>query len=380
MSIRFDKRKAEQIVRAAAAVDHVDTDWLQRVEKLSELCKAGGAMTHIAFVGTAMIAKALRVDVDLFAIKPKHAPRNPKAYSARSLCHTVLVPLAADLGFSLGVTGREPLNNQPYFRIRKVGDETPIRERGREAFNFMERLVMELQVLRTTKDAQAALAAYIAARRGHQARYAPPPGEIAISAEELCQAVRALVRDDSEGGRRAQAVVAGLMDALAGPDRVESDRINDPGRTHPGDVRVRSAAEPGAWEKAFEIRDKPVSNSDVQIFGKKCLDMGTREAAVVAVGEGQRPLDHAKLSEWARDLGVGVTLFESWGNIVEQALFWASDPKPDAARQAARFIHERLIALEASPAAVELWVRLTGRDSATTPKGKKSRREEDRFQ
>ena len=170
-------------------------------------------------------------------------PRAPG--SSDSLCHTVLVPLSADLGFSMGVTGREPLNNQPYFRMRKLGDDTPVRERGRKAFDFMVRLVMELQVLPTTADAQAALAAYIAARRAHQVRYAPPPGEIAISTEELCQAVRALVHDDSEGGRRAQAVVAGLMDALAGRDRVESGRINDPGRTHPGDVRVPETSSAG---------------------------------------------------------------------------------------------------------------------------------------
>ena len=96
MSIRFNKQEAEKLVRAAADVDvgHVDPDWLKKVEKLSELCEAGGAMTHIAFLGTAMIARALRADVDLFAIKPKHAPDNPKAYSARILCEKVLARIS----------------------------------------------------------------------------------------------------------------------------------------------------------------------------------------------------------------------------------------------------------------------------------------------
>ena len=71
-----------------------------------------------------MIAKAMRLDVDLFAIKPLHAHDNPNAFSARSLCHAVLVPLAADLAISIGVTGREPLNNQPYFRMTRLGDNT----------------------------------------------------------------------------------------------------------------------------------------------------------------------------------------------------------------------------------------------------------------
>jgi hypothetical protein len=49
---------------------------------------------------------------------PKHAPGNDNAFSARALAENVLVPLSAELGISLGVTGRQPLNNQPYFRCR----------------------------------------------------------------------------------------------------------------------------------------------------------------------------------------------------------------------------------------------------------------------
>jgi hypothetical protein len=46
------------------------------------------------------------------------------------LCHSVLVPLSAELGFSLGVTGREPLNNQPYFRMTRLDDGTPVHAGG----------------------------------------------------------------------------------------------------------------------------------------------------------------------------------------------------------------------------------------------------------
>jgi hypothetical protein len=63
-----------------------------------------------------MLAKSVNHEADLFAIKPDHAPDNPLAFSARTLCHGIIVPLSAELGISIGVTGREPLNNQPYFR------------------------------------------------------------------------------------------------------------------------------------------------------------------------------------------------------------------------------------------------------------------------
>ena len=364
MSISIKKDEAASLVRVAAAAAErgvFDADWFSKVERLSQLCEAGVSKTHIAFLGTAMIAKAVRVDVDLFAIKPRHAGDNPKSFSARTLCHGVLVPLAADLGISIGVTGREPLNNQPYFRMTRLGDDTPVHSGGRAAFDYTVQLVEELQALSAKEEARAALAAFIAERRRYQPRYVVPEGDATISPEALSGVVRAFVSDGSENGRRAQAVVAGLMDGFAGPERVESGRINDPSRRHPGDVCVRAVDGARAWEKAFEVRDKPVTLSDVQIFGNKCAAMGVHEAAVVAVADGQAPLDNARLSEWSAERGIGITVFASWESIVDQALFWASDPKPVAARRAVEHIHERLIAVEASPKAVELWVRLTGR-------------------
>ena len=204
-----------------------------------------------------MIAKAVRLDVDLFAIKPRHAGDNPRAFSARTLCHGVLVPLAADLGISIGVTGREPLNNQPYFRMTRLGDDTPVHPGGRAAFDYTVQLVEELQALSAKDEARAALAAFIAERRRYQPRYVVPEGEATITVEALSDVVRAFVSDGSENGRRAQAVVAGLMDGFAGPERVESGRINDPSRRYPGDVCVRAGDGTEAWEKAFEVSVRP---------------------------------------------------------------------------------------------------------------------------
>ena len=367
MGIRFDKSEGESVFRIAAAKadgGRFDRAWFKKVENLSELCEGGASKTHIAFLGTAMLAKAMRLDVDLRAIKPSRAKGNPRAYSARILSEKVLVPLAAEFGISIGVTGRQPLNNQPYFRIAHLGDGTPVHPRGRAAFDYMVELVDELQAVSTTRKAGAILAAFMAERRRHQVRYVAPEGESAITPEDLAAAVCALLRDGSEGGRRAQAVVAGLMDAFAGSERVESGRINDPSRKYPGDVCVRAATATESWEKAFEIRDKPVAMSDVRIFGAKCAQMGVQEAAVVAVADDQARLDTAAVAEWSSELGIGMTLFDRWESIVDQALFWAGDPKPVAARRAVRRIHERLIRVEASPRAVALWAQLTGQHEA----------------
>jgi hypothetical protein len=42
----------------------------------------------------------------------------------------VLVLMAAELAFHLGVTARQPLNNMPYFRISRLGDNTAMSKRG----------------------------------------------------------------------------------------------------------------------------------------------------------------------------------------------------------------------------------------------------------
>ena len=357
--MNIDKNLAAVLVRTAAAVgpDTLDPSWIEKVENLSRLC-LDGPKTHIAFLGTAMLAKAMNRNADLFAIKPEHAPNNPNAFSARTLCHTVLVPLAAELGISIGVTGREPLNNQPYFRMTRLDDGTPVHAGGRAAFDYMLGLVHELQALPDESGALAALRAFLAVRRRHQPRYAPQPGEIAITQDRLIDMIRAFVGENSEGGRRAQAIVAGLMDVFAGPERVESGRINDPSRKYPGDVCVRSAIDPNVWEKAIEVRDKPCAMSDVQIFGKKCVDMGVREAAVVMVSDRQGLLDAQALMQWANSFGIGLTLFNGWADFVSQALFWAELYNPLAATSATVFIRQRLIAVEASPGAVELWQSL----------------------
>ena len=111
-------------------------------------------------------------------------------------------------------------------------------------------------------------------------------------------------------------------------------------------------------EKALEVRDKAVSTSDVQIFAKKCADMGVREAAVVMVAEGQLALDAQALSAWASGFGIGLTLFHGWPEVVDQTLFWAEAPKPEGALLAAEYIEARLIAVEASPEAVTRWQEL----------------------
>jgi len=218
-------------------------------------------------------------------------------------------------------------------------------------------LIEELSVA-DEQSAYQALKAYIHVRRQYQPKYKEADGEIVARPDTLSRAVTEFVARDSENGRRAQAVVAGLLDAFAGEARVESGRINDPSRKYPGDVCIGYSGGRIGWEKAFEVRDKQVSRTDVLIFAKKCVDMGVREAAVVMVAPAQPQIDKEALSQWANEFGIGITLFHGWVEFIEQVLFWSEEAKPAAAVRAAVAIRQRLIAVEASPNAIVLWDEL----------------------
>lgn len=361
MTVALSFEAAAALLRHEARLavrEQPDPQWHAHVEELSRLCEVGKARTHVAFLGTSILARATDLTVDLFAIKPSRHEGVGEAYCARNLCEAVLVPLAAELGIHLGVTSRQPLNNQPYFRMNRLGDNTSVRKGGaKAAFDYTVELVQKLQNLKDTAEARRALRAFIAVRQKFQPRYATEDGAPTVTPESLATCIATLVGEDSEGGKLAQAAVAGLFDVFAGDGRVESGRINDPSRKHPGDVCIRSLD--AGWEKAVEVRDKPVNTSDVQIFGKKCVDMGVREAAIVMASPKQTRLDDPGLAAWAAEYGIGLTLFYGWPGFVEQILFWAPSCKPDAAREAAERIESRLIAVEASPRAVARWQALT---------------------
>jgi hypothetical protein len=359
-------REEAELVRAGAPLDN---DWVSKVERVSKLCEEGAPATHIAFLGTSMLARATEANADLFHIKPKHSKDNPYAYSARTLSEKVLVPLSAEFGFSLGVTKRQPLNNQPYYRMVYLGDDTPIQPgAGQAIFDYVIELINELAPMQSDQ-ARQALRAFIAVRLKYQRQYAPASEGIYISADSLPSAIRDLVAANSEKGKRAQAAVAGLLDVIVGEDRVESTHIHDPSRHYPGDVAILSPGETDVWEKSFEVRDKPVSDSDITLFARMCADSSVPVAAMVMVAAGQNAIDSDRIRAIGDQYSIYLMLFHGWDGFVEQCLFWAPIATSDAAESAVEAIRERLIAIEASPEAVSMWDKLT-RLSADPKKSK----------
>lgn len=358
MANLFHKARAYSVVRACAEAQSApDPNWVERVERLSEIVEYRVSATCVTMLGTAMLAKALHPGVNLYWFKPKHvgASEIGRAYSARTLCHTVLVPLSAEYGFSLGVSGREPLNNQPFFRMKKLDDGTPVNPAAKAAFDYMMELVAQVQALPDEDAAQRALQAFIEVRRKYVATYTPA-GDAAISSPTaLLGAIEKFMRLGSAGGAHAQAIAAGVMDATFGQDRVESGRINDPSRHYPGDVCIWNNPEKERVTKAIEVRDKPVAASDVHIFARRCQVDGVTDCAVLMVSPQQTGLDKLAISAWAENIGVNLRLWTGWEEFTREGLFWSEVSASEASVNAATRVRIRLIEAEVSNAVIQGW-------------------------
>jgi hypothetical protein len=167
------------------------------------------------------------------------------------------------------------------------------------------------------------------------------------------------------------------MDLLYGSDRVESGRVNDPDRALPGDVGVRAFSErvdegaradsgkgsgggsvTGDWERVFEVRDKPVTRSDVQVFVSKVAKASVQKAGLLAIGEKQTSFHGEELEEWAEERGVMLSIYSDWSSFVHEAVFWSGAAGPIAISRAHARVHARLKELEVSAEAVDQWLHL----------------------
>lgn len=350
-------------VVASADRASADPDWLGYIDRLTELCgDQGSAETHIAFLGTELLAKTLNASVDLYYVKPTLAPADKQAhaYSARTLCENVLVPVATEFDINIGSRGGQPLNNQPYFRMSYLGDGTSVRAGSQAAFNYMLELIERLESMDEAQS-RAALTAFIAVRREIAVDYASVNVGESLPSLSLAAAVAALVAEASENGKRAQAAAAGLLDVFYSPEVVStgSGRINDPSRKRPGDICIESDQDDFDYEKAFEVKDKPVTATEIQIFVRNGLEKyRVADFGYLAMAANQQRLDNEALVGWAEERGASLAIYYDWADFIRELLFWAPEPTVKLTKLAAGTVAERLKEIEASADAVSQWAQL----------------------
>jgi hypothetical protein len=301
-----------------------------------------------------MLAKCVDQKVDVFSLK---SSSGEFGYSARSLAKDVLAPSAREIGVNWGATGPEPLNNIPYVRKDRISRDWPVQGGAVAALNKVCDILDRLEAVKDEAQARPALRAFIFVRRQHGKQYgAMVDATLDVAIDELIGKVQDYVAENSEGGFRAQAVVASLMDLIAGAARTSTKRINDPSRTVPGDVVVMRADKSGV-ERVLEVRDKVVTHDDLLILATRAADKDVSDAIMVAVASGQPDIRFHEAFAWAAQKGVALTIFQDWPTLIRQVLLWSSTPTLEGARKFPRIMQERLVAMEASEEAVDSWAK-----------------------
>lgn len=358
--MKLDFEQAGQVLNeeATRAVgEPPDARWVDRLrEALAAADKTN--RTFVAALGTGILAKATNLQADPLALKVKGSA--PGSHSARALAKEVLVPLALELGVDLGVTGREPLNNQPFFRYDFISVDMDVRANARSALALLVDVLDAVSVVTEESEARAILRTFLTLRRKTRREFVATDGPTPASPAALVELISAWVAAASEGGRRSQAVVYGLYSAVYGARRVLASRVNDPDRNFPGDVAVLSVEDGSHLAEVIEVRDKPVPYHDAVGFLEKAASQGCDRATIVAAAPRQLSLDLDALAIQASSRQMAVRVRNGWNDVVNDYLFATPHTIPEACAAAYTAIGNGLANMDVSELGIASWVNWRG--------------------
>jgi hypothetical protein len=178
--------------------------------------------------------------------------------------------------------------------------------------------------------------------------------DVALGVRQAVSAADRFLAEDADGGKRGQALVAGVLDLSF--LEVRMGRVNDPSRRFPGDVQVMVGVQ---VVLAVEVRQKLVSLGDALAFARVAAEAGVVNAAVAALGSEQEPLDRAYLRGRAEDEhGVLLSVIESADELIAGALLWSGNRTDGDLRDLPQRILDRLHEIEASPSSLRRWLEL----------------------
>lgn len=349
--LHIDHAAADEILGMAvdaASRGTVSAEW----EAITEQLGSASSKTYTAALGTALLARATDERSDPMSIKATSA--KARAYSARSLCHGVLVPASRDYGFDLGATGREPLNNQPFFRYERIDKMERVRDQA--GLRVLLKALRKVGRLDADK-AAIALASFIRVRTevADQKRRATLR-DVDLGVRQAIDGAAAFLAEESEGGKRGQAFVAGMLDLVFGDVRM--GRINDPSRRLVGDVQAMGGIQ---VLLAVEVRQKLVTDGDALAFARIASASGVANAAVAALSPEQPELDVVALRDEAEEQhAVLLTVVQSAGELISAALLWGNERTDSALRALPQSVADRLHEIEASERSITRWMEVMG--------------------
>jgi len=339
--------RLEEAFEWASSDRPVPEAWTQFTEQTFEMA----SKTYTPALGTALLARATDARADPLSIKTEYGPTT---YSLRTLGHEVLVPAARRLGFSIRNTGREPLNNQPFFRYDHMSVIERVRSRPE-----LDRFVAGLtQIGSADRDgALAALAAFLrVAIRVAQQLDSYTVDASTLTVRRVVTAVEEFLGDDVDRPRRAQALVAAAFDVTH--HDVRSRKLNDPSRDYPGDVH---AFDGDQAILAVEIRAKRVRSTEVEGFASACRQAGIERAFMIVLWSSHQALPAKLLHQKSLDeQGVLLTIIEQAEDLLLDVFGWSDIELAVSLSTFATSVLRRLREIEATDQSLGRWVALMG--------------------
>ncbi|MCQ1987536.1 restriction endonuclease, SacI family [Arthrobacter sp. zg-Y844] len=348
MPISIDYEAAQEVLLEAVTIAKSDTrlpvEWKSHARAVFEL----EAKTWTPAFATLLLAKATDDRIDTMSLKAEEG--NAEAYSARGLCHKVLVPAAVEHNFSIRNTGREPLNNQPFFRYDRIDKIDRVRRPADKEY-FVA--VVEQANKLTGRLALQALAAFV--REAFSVTAAAQKVVVktnGLTAHGVRIAVEDFLRIDArDRPHRLQAFAAACLDLLY--EDVKTRRINDPSRDLPGDVHALLG---GTVAVAMEVRGKAVTASDLSTFAQACEAAGLNRGVMFVDAPQQIRLEiHVGINNHSRITQVAA--FTSAARLLGDALLWANSPLENAIDSFSKAFLVRLREIEVTLPTLQEWSR-----------------------
>lgn len=341
------RQRLEEAFEWASSERPVPDAWTQFARLTFQMT----SKTYTPALGTALLARATDDRIDPLSIKTEHGPNT---YSLRNVGHQVLVPAARRLGFSIRNTGREPLNNQPFFRY----DHMSLIDRVRDKVGHAQFVSGVAKLDELDRDqALAALAAFlrVAFEAAQQLdEYVVEPGALTLG--RVVAAVEAFLDDRTDRPRRTQALVAAAFDVTHRD--VRSRRLNDPSRDYPGDIQAFMADRPIL---AVEVRAKSVPSTEVEGFVSACHAAAIERAFMVVLWPSHQALPVSMLRQKSLDgEGVLLTIIEQVEDLLLDVFGWSDLSLSAAIATFVMSVLTRLKEIEAEENSLARWVALTG--------------------
>lgn len=360
MSIRIDHETAKEILIAEhnlflnGASDPISIHWSERIAQLSTLCPPRKSATFIAAIGTALLAKSVNPNVDVYCLLDRDGNNN--SYSARSLVDGVWAKNRAYLGIDIGANGPNPLNNTPFIGKARIDEIKNVRNTA--GFNFLIDCLNLLAQYTNTEQARSALRGFIGIRKRNFSSTFSPGRNTAdhLVLPVLIDAIHRLLAGDSEDGRCAQAVAAGLLAAAFDKENIEVGHVNDPDRNFPLDIAISQHFPEGSKISfAVEVKDKPIGGAEILHSVEKALNLNVNRIIYLAISH--RQSDFLFTNEYisARNMGAALVVYTDWESFVKSCLGFSTRPTPELFSGAYMHIGNYLADLQVSQRVIDLW-------------------------